>query len=115
MGYLTFFAFFIMFTNFLLIMRAFITFKTDKFVTKEKPLVSILVPAYNESIGICDSINSLLNQDYPNFEIVVIDDGSSDDTYQKVLNNFGEESKVRVFTKKKWWKGNGFKFWSRAS
>lgn len=99
MGYLTLFAFFIMFTNFILIIRAYITFKADEFVTDEKPLVSILVPAYNESVGICDSINSLLNQDYPNFEIVVVDDGSSDDTYQKVLTNFGHESKVRVFTK----------------
>jgi hypothetical protein len=99
MGYLTIFAFFIMFTNFLLIMRAFITFKADKFVTNEKPLVSILVPAYNESVGICDSINSLLNQDYPNYEIVVVDDGSSDDTYEKVQLCFGQESKVRVFRK----------------
>lgn len=99
MGVLTFIAFFIMAVNFLLIMRAFITFKKDNFVNKDKPLVSILVPAYNESVGICDSINSLLSQDYPNFEVVVVDDGSNDYTFEKVLKCFGEESKVRVFRK----------------
>ncbi len=44
-------------------------------------LVSILVPAYNESVCIAASIRSLAALDYPNKEIVVIDDGSTDDTY----------------------------------
>jgi poly-beta-1,6-N-acetyl-D-glucosamine synthase len=44
------------------------------------PPVSILVPAYNEGRVIQDSIRSLLELDYPRYEIIVIDDGSSDDT-----------------------------------
>ena len=99
MGILTIVAFFILIVNFILIMRAFFTFKADEFIKQDKPLVSILVPAYNESVGICDSINSLLSQDYPNFEIVVVDDGSSDKTFEKVIENFGGDSKVRVFRK----------------
>ncbi|MDK9699755.1 MAG: glycosyltransferase family 2 protein [bacterium] len=48
----------------------------------EYPLlkVSVLVPAYNEGPVIAKSVQSLLALDYPNYEIVVIDDGSKDDT-----------------------------------
>lgn len=46
------------------------------------PVVSIIVPAYNEEIMIEQSINSLLNLDYPKdkLEIIVVDDGSTDNT-----------------------------------
>ncbi|MEC2078159.1 glycosyltransferase family 2 protein, partial [Metabacillus fastidiosus] len=46
--------------------------------------ISILVPAYNESIGICASVRSLLSIEYPEFEVIVINDGSTDDTLQKL-------------------------------
>ena len=42
--------------------------------------VSILVPAFNEQATILDTVHSLLQQDYPEFEIIVINDGSKDDT-----------------------------------
>jgi len=42
------------------------------------PSVSILIPAYNEQEIICDAIHAALNQDYPDFEVIVIDDGSTD-------------------------------------
>ncbi|MBJ7347631.1 MAG: glycosyltransferase, partial [Thermoleophilaceae bacterium] len=42
--------------------------------------VSILVPAYNEAVGIERSVISLAGSDYPEFEVIVIDDGSTDDT-----------------------------------
>ena len=44
------------------------------------PFVSILVPVYNEEKVVADSIKSLLNLNYPNYEIIVINDGSSDRT-----------------------------------
>jgi len=49
------------------------------------PSVSIIVPAYNEGPMIATVLESLLAIDYPNFEIVVVDDGSSDRTYLTAL------------------------------
>jgi poly-beta-1,6 N-acetyl-D-glucosamine synthase len=64
-----------------------------------KPFVSIIVPAYNEEVNCLRTITSLLNQDYPNIEIVFVDDGSKDNTYNKVLNEFKDNPKVKIFTK----------------
>ncbi|NQY99098.1 MAG: glycosyltransferase family 2 protein [Bdellovibrionales bacterium] len=44
------------------------------------PLISVLVPAYNEETVVADCIDSLSQQNYPNFEIIVVDDGSTDET-----------------------------------
>jgi chlorobactene glucosyltransferase len=51
-------------------------------VPKNTPLVSILVPAKDEEYNIKSCIKSLLAQDYPNFEVIVIDDRSKDRTYE---------------------------------
>ncbi len=50
--------------------------------------ISILVPAFNEGEGVIQTINNLLKLEFKRFEIVVIDDGSSDDTKQQVLDAF---------------------------
>lgn len=50
--------------------------------------VSILVPAYNEESTVADCIESLAYQDYPDYEIIVIDDGSSDNTSSVVVDRF---------------------------
>jgi cellulose synthase/poly-beta-1,6-N-acetylglucosamine synthase-like glycosyltransferase len=65
------------------------------------PPVTILVPAYNEGAVIQGSIRSLLQLDYPRYEILVIDDGSKDDTTVKASVYAGEHGRanVRVITK----------------
>ncbi|KZL92150.1 glycosyltransferase family 2 protein [Clostridium magnum] len=50
--------------------------------------VSVLVPAYNEQETIVDNINSLLSLNYPVFEILVINDGSKDETLDRVIEHF---------------------------
>ncbi|MEW9051559.1 MAG: glycosyltransferase [Neobacillus sp.] len=50
--------------------------------------VSILVPAYNESAGIYGSIRSLVSIEYPEYEIIIINDGSTDDTLEKLQSRF---------------------------
>lgn len=66
--------------------------------TNYKPMVSILIPCYNESLTLLNCVNSIIKQNYKNFEILIIDDGSTDNTLDvaKNINN----KKVKVFTKK---------------
>jgi cellulose synthase/poly-beta-1,6-N-acetylglucosamine synthase-like glycosyltransferase/peptidoglycan/xylan/chitin deacetylase (PgdA/CDA1 family) len=82
---------------------AFIQFKRSKTdhlrFFKEKPLVSIIVPAYNEEVNVVSALQNLLKTDYPNFEIVFVDDGSKDGTYQMVLDNFKDHPRMRIFSK----------------
>jgi len=62
------------------------------------PFVSILVPAYNEELVIANTIHSLLVSDYLGYEIIVIDDGSQDNTSKVVADNFGDDERVRLLT-----------------
>jgi len=50
--------------------------------------ITIIVPAYNEEVTVVDSVKSLLSLDYQLYEIVVVDDGSSDSTSQKMIEHF---------------------------
>jgi poly-beta-1,6 N-acetyl-D-glucosamine synthase len=62
----------------------------------DEPLVSIIVPAYNEGKVIGDTIRSLAGLDYGRFEIVVVDDGSKDGTYVEALAAATREPRVPV-------------------
>jgi chlorobactene glucosyltransferase len=57
--------------------------------SKRRPFVSILIPARNEAQNIARCIHSLLAQDYPLYEILVLDDHSSDDT-RAILDKISE-------------------------
>lgn len=57
------------------------------------PLVSVIMPAYNARPYIAEAINSVLEQDYPHVELIVIDDGSRDGTAE-CAESFGERVKV---------------------
>src|SRR4029077_4048061 len=61
-----------------------------------QPLVSVLIPAYNEEEVIVYTINSVLESDYPNLEVIVVDDGSTDDTGDLLDSEFGRNPAVRV-------------------
>ncbi len=62
--------------------------RDDMFANPLTPPVSILVPAFNEEAGIIESVRSLLALRYPLFEIIVIDDGSSDATFERLQEAF---------------------------
>jgi biofilm PGA synthesis N-glycosyltransferase PgaC len=56
----------------------------------EYPGVSIIVPAHNEGMNILETAQSLLEQIYPTFEVIFVNDGSTDDTAE-ILNNLANE------------------------
>lgn len=65
------------------------------------PLITVIVPAYNEALVIQPALRNLLELDYPDYEVIVVDDGSSDDTYRLALDMARESTRVplRVVTK----------------
>lgn len=60
-----------------------------------RPLISVIVPAYNVGIWLPRCLNSILSQTYENIEIVVVDDGSTDDT-AKVLDRYAAEYPQKI-------------------
>lgn len=70
-------------------------------VVEEWPFVTVLLPAYNEREMIGMTIESVLSLDYPHFELIVIDDGSTDDTFARASAYEGtyEFGQARVLTK----------------
>lgn len=68
------------------------------FKSKIHKTISILVPAYNEAGNIVESVESLLRLEYPEYEIIVVNDGSSDDTISRLTDHFNLE-KTELFYK----------------
>jgi biofilm PGA synthesis N-glycosyltransferase PgaC len=65
---------------------------------EEFPRVSFLIPAFNEARHIRDSLEGMLEVDYPDYEVLVIDDGSTDDTVEQVMP-LVREGRVRLVRK----------------
>jgi cellulose synthase/poly-beta-1,6-N-acetylglucosamine synthase-like glycosyltransferase/spore germination protein YaaH/peptidoglycan/xylan/chitin deacetylase (PgdA/CDA1 family) len=68
-------------------------------VQNPNQMVSIIIPAYNEEITAIQTIQSLLKIDYPNFELIFVDDGSKDNTFQVIDAHFGNHAQVKVYKK----------------
>lgn len=60
------------------------------------PLISIVVPTYNHAHFLPRALDSALNQEYPRVEVVVVDDGSSDDT-ASVAAGYGDRIIYEIF------------------
>ncbi|MEI8271917.1 MAG: glycosyltransferase [Paludibacter sp.] len=63
------------------------------------PKVSIIVPAYNEEVNAVRTVDYLLKATYPDIEVIFVDDGSKDSTFDIVSKTFAGNEKVRVLTK----------------
>ncbi|NCD41190.1 MAG: glycosyltransferase family 2 protein [Bacteroidia bacterium] len=81
-----------------LFLYAFIVFrrgqkKPSKDYNWEQHPVSVLVPAYNEEVSIAYCTDMLMRLDYPNYELIIINDGSSDATMEKLIQRFSLKPK----------------------
>src|SRR5205814_6059577 len=60
------------------------------------PAISIIIPAYNRAAFVAAAVGSVLNQTFADFELIVWDDGSSDDTVAIAKKAAGGDRRVRV-------------------
>ncbi|MDA3859663.1 MAG: glycosyltransferase, partial [Melioribacteraceae bacterium] len=96
------FLFILLFRYFAILFLAYfyITKYTVESHSNYTPFVSIIIPAYNEGINLKDSIESLLKLNYPNYELIIVNDGSKDNTgvvgESLVGMQNGKTSKVKV-------------------
>jgi cellulose synthase/poly-beta-1,6-N-acetylglucosamine synthase-like glycosyltransferase len=65
-------------------------------VYDDRPAVSVIVPAYNEATVLANCVRSLLASDYPRLDIVIVDDGSTDDTATVMRTLAAEDSRIRT-------------------
>jgi glycosyltransferase involved in cell wall biosynthesis len=61
------------------------------------PVVSVIMPAYNASNYIQESINSVIAQTYFNWELIIVDDGSTDATSSIIINNSNQDNRIKRF------------------
>ena len=69
---------------------------TEEVIGSRQAAVSVVMPAYNAEKTIAASIESVLNQSYQNFEIIIIDDGSADQTLQIAMEYRMRDPRIRV-------------------
>ena len=62
-----------------------------------EPLVSVVMPAFNSAHWIADAIRSIQSQTYTNWELLVVNDGSTDNTVEKIESLSGDE-RIRIFS-----------------
>ncbi len=58
--------------------------RSKKAENQPKPSVSVIIPAWNEEVGLVKTIWSVINTEYPNLQVVVVNDGSTDGTHEEV-------------------------------
>jgi acetyltransferase-like isoleucine patch superfamily enzyme len=75
-----------------------------------KTTISIIMPVYNGEAYLKDSLNSLLNQSYTNFELLAIDDGSTDNSYNVLLSYAEIDNRIKPYTIQNNGPGNALNF-----
>ena len=74
--------------------------KKNELVNKSEPIISIVTPFYNSGSTIEETFNSVMNQTYPFYEWIIVDDGSKDKESVKKLKEIEKkDSRIKVYTK----------------
>ena len=61
-----------------------------------KPLISVIMSVYNDADNLDSSINSILNQDFQDFEFLIMNDCSTDESLN-ILNSYSQDNRIKVF------------------
>lgn len=70
--------------------NSFVNYK-DILSSTESPSITIIAPAYNESLNIVENVRSLLSNHYANYSVVIVNDGSKDDSLEKLIESYDLE------------------------
>jgi len=70
--------------------------KKDKNKLYTQPQISVVMPAYNSELYIDEAVNSILKQTFADFELIIINDGSTDSTFEKIEKWKRKDSRVKV-------------------
>lgn len=65
----------------------------------KEPLISIIIPTYNRAHLICETLNSILAQTYSNWECIVVDDGSTDNTAEVLTSYIEKDCRFQYFVR----------------
>jgi succinoglycan biosynthesis protein ExoO len=60
------------------------------------PVVSVIIPSFNSASTIKRAVNSVLEQTFQDFEIIIVDDASTDGSEQQILRDYGADARIRV-------------------
>lgn len=75
---------------------------------KEEPFISVIMACYNRQNCVAQAIESILNQTYTNFEFIIVDDHSTDNTY-KIIKRYAKQDKRIIVLRNK--KNNGINYY----
>ena len=67
-------------------------------MTAHFPLVSVIVPVYNMDAYLKETLDSILSSDYSNFEVIIMDDGSTDNSLKIAQDYASHDSRVKVYS-----------------
>ena len=72
-----------------------------KYANMKSSLLSVIIPNYNNELTIKNTIDSILNNKYNNFEIIIIDDCSTDKSVEIIRNNYDNNPKIKLYVNNK--------------
>ncbi|MCP5075231.1 MAG: glycosyltransferase [Rhodobacteraceae bacterium] len=78
------------------LLMAFLRRQHWSYQNNVEPSCTVIIPAYNEEVVVSDCVRSVMASNYHNFKVIVVDDGSGDETLKEVLRKFGEHPRIQI-------------------